>query len=977
MSKVIRGELANEVIGLLKNVKKGTYELTTDEVAYIENIRCLELVDIEFDDTIDASYLKGLEILVLANVDTYNMSVLSQLPNLRKLKLENVPIKSLEEIKELVNLQELHLTDMLLDSIKGIEFLKNLQVLSLAFTNVRNFKDMDVVSNLQTIRVGSSGVVSLDGISKFTNLRNMSLSGMRGDDIGEVGVITTLEVLDLTDTRTKSLAEIEKLVNLQELYLDNTLITDLTGIDKFKDLRKLSLGGLKIANLKGVEKLEKLERVDLDHLQLKNIPKEVALLPKIYELEAPYCVDVGDWNEDGIIVYGSTLSTQPISLFEQPKELVRAYYEAPKVPINESKVVFLGNGGAGKTYTIKRILNNGKKKAYQTDTTPGIEISPYHVDYNGIRFDINFWDFGGQEIMHSMHRCFLTGRTCYVIVIYNRNESLDRQARYWLRNIESFAKGCPVILAVNCFDDSFTEGVDTQKLRADFPNLGDIITYSAKCSNDQEFQRLTEAIIKQAQKMDSCGLEFPENWANIRAGLLSQAAEGVPYIDNQQYYALCDKYGEENSQIRKWLLEWFNDLGICFSYHQENGGKELQDYKVLSPKWLTNAIYIIINNGKGRSKQGVMLKQTIIDILNMESTGVDTSIHYKEYEVDYVLAVMRKFRLSYELPNEEGESEEEFIPALCSYIEPEEVYPEEEEYEKHIIYQMRYQYLPDNVIHQLMISCYSNLNTNKIWRQGMRIDEKIHGQAAIVSVRDDKILQIDIYSNGEYPTWTMVQHLRNQISQINYRLNINADDYIVKQKNKQVASFPVTSVLKAKQKGRMEMDSTDGGEFESYLISDILDDSFGNENVEKYMECVQVFDESISVDRLAESTRQTNIYYNCQFGDTNGFSAEIVLKVIQKMRELEETLTEEILDTFVAILNNGSHSLEVHGITNEVKKEKTIKGKLDCLQKLTAIGANAIKIGEAINNIWPALEQKVPELWLNIEPVVRNYLTQK
>lgn len=168
----------------------------------------------------------------------------------------------------------------------------------------------------------------------------------------------------------------------------------------------------------------------------------------------------------------------------------------------------------------------------------------------------------------------------------------------------------------------------------------------------------------------------------------------------------------------------------------------------------------------------------------------------------------------------------------------------------------------------------------------------------------------------------MVQHLRNQISQINYRLNINADDYIVKRKNKQVASFPVTSVLKAKQKGRVEMDSTDGGEFESYLIADILDDSFGNENVEKYMECVRVLHESISVDRLAEATRQTNIYYNCQFGDTNGFSPEIILEVIQKMMEQEEALTEEMLDTFVSILNSGSHSLEVHGIADEVKKKR-------------------------------------------------------
>lgn len=207
-------------------------------------------------------------------------------------------------------------------------------------------------------------------------------------------------------------------------------------------------------------------------------------------------------------------------------------------------------------------------------------MSPYH-DETGV--DINFWDFGGQEIMHSMHRCFLTDRTCYVVVLSNRFERINKKARYWLRTINSYAKNSPVILAVNCHGDSHSDGVDTQELRKDFPNLGDVVTYSAKCFNKTEFKRLTDKIIKQAKQLDSYSMEFPENWANIRKELLEKAANRQPYIDNQEYYDICEEYGKNNPKIRTWLLEWFNDLGICFSYHQGANGEELKEYKVLSP----------------------------------------------------------------------------------------------------------------------------------------------------------------------------------------------------------------------------------------------------------------------------------------------------------------------------------------------------------------------------------------------------------
>lgn len=130
-----------------------------------------------------------------------------------------------------------------------------------------------------------------------------------------------------------------------------------------------------------------------------------------------------------------------------------AYFEETKIPVNETKVILLGDGNAGKTYTMERIKANGKKGDYPTCETHGILITPRTMVSGGKRYNIRFWDFGGQHIMRSMHRCFLSERTCYVVVVSTRPGDMMVQARKWLKTIASFAKGAPVLLVINLIDN--------------------------------------------------------------------------------------------------------------------------------------------------------------------------------------------------------------------------------------------------------------------------------------------------------------------------------------------------------------------------------------------------------------------------------------------------------------------------------------------------------------------------------------------
>jgi len=82
--------------------------------------------------------------------------------------------------------------------------------------------------------------------------------------------------------------------------------------------------------------------------------------------------------------------------------LIEKYYTEPHIDVNETKVIFLGSEGVGKTHTIKRIINDNQKIDEELSETPGISITSKDFCTDRQSYRINFWDFGGQEIMHSI-----------------------------------------------------------------------------------------------------------------------------------------------------------------------------------------------------------------------------------------------------------------------------------------------------------------------------------------------------------------------------------------------------------------------------------------------------------------------------------------------------------------------------------------------------------------------------------------------
>lgn len=829
----------------------------------------------------------------------------------------------------------------------------------------REIRGSDAANLLNLIwRIDEGYTPTIEEEKQLAEIVSIDLSSCALEALPEcMNKLSALQSLDVFNNNLNALPDsIGQLSSLQSLNVCVNEIEEWPAtFNKITHLETLDVSSNPIQTiLPEIFQLKNLKWIYLSDLNLHHLPATVM------ESGLPFLLDsLRERNRAGIYLRNTNLSTQPISLFMQPRELIQAYFTMEQIPVNEGKVIFLGHGDVGKSYTIQRILNHDEQGDYKTNMTPGISISHLDVDQDDHRFNICFWDFGGQEIMHAMHRCFLTNRTCYVIVVSNRLPDLDGQARYWLRNVESFAGNSDVLLVINRWEDyPSNKDLNFNQLSSDFKNLVGCVTVSAKCDDKQTFHKLTERIIQMASKLDSTGMNFPIQWHNIRQSLMNMAEEGNYYINQDEYYRICAENDLNDANIRMWLLEWFNDLGTCFSYHQDTEKKELEEYKVLNPEWLTNAIYIIILNGNKFTKNGVISHEGIEYLLANPTGGTLSGVTYTPEECGYILEVMRKFTLSYSVSDTE-----EFIPALCPNETPENLYPAR--YVKHLAYELGYTYLPDSVVHQLMIYCYQYLKLNKCWRKGMSLDILGMDLSAVVNMgSSDQLLRIDVYSYGNSPLWLLLQPLLDAIRRINTKMNLHADDYVYAETiiDGELFSdrYELDFILNVKNGNakRRPSDRLQGKEVD-HSIQELLDNLYGEQNI-------TIAESEISKQNKADLTPSIlagATLNNCTIvlGNNNdvqlyqGVSEKLLKTILHNQEKLNEEFLSELANIF-AIQNHNEIKKLGEDMQSAQKERKSIfkvlRDRLDDSEKLTTITAN-------LYAAWPTIKialQKVPDL---------------
>lgn len=528
-----------------------------------------------------------------------------------------------------------------------------------------------------------------------------------------------------------------------------------------------------------------LETIDLQGCKLKSIPYSLV------QAGLSFVTRESDSDAKGILLHNVKLDEGSLSLFNSPQTVIEEYYRysqsETKKLIRECKVIFLGDGEAGKSSLIERILYDTFDPCKRA--TDGIHISPWNPYKDGPKQDIRLriMDFGGQAIMHSMHRCFLTSHTVYVVVCASRRDgSLEREAVRWLETVRTFAPDCPVILTLSKADVFGKAAVNEAYMKERNPNLTAVLrTSAAEPEIGHGVQTLVNTIL---DIVPGCMQAMTHN-ADLMG--LKQDLENMKdnYITSEQYQALCERHHYEDPGKQWELLDWFRSLGVAYFYKDTQGNlhanQALNSLQVLNPKWLTNGIYRLILRTPEQGPDSGFLDHKLIENTLMASDPRDAAPEttYKPKETGYILYVMRKFEISHYMGGGR-----EMIPMLMNVTPPEKQKSFPTENALHLRWTATY--LPNNLVHRLMIRKYNDLDQSCVWRTGGWFHRDEFDALASMSET-----ALDLYVSAEHDRRVYMEELRSEVRRILSDLNIRADEVICCRIDGEEGEIPYEDVI--------------------------------------------------------------------------------------------------------------------------------------------------------------------------------------
>ena len=730
--------------------------------------------------------------------------------------------KILAEIRALPDdTEKLDLFHRPLTSLDGVKLPARLKSLNLSFTKLRSLDGVMLPDGLESLDLTYTPITSLKGVHLPKRLNELWLQGTQLTTLEDVVLPNRLEALFITDTKITSLKGVRLPNALESLFMDGTRITSLEGTVWPNRLGFIIADVKLLENSRGRDLPPALHRITLCGKEQTRLPECIRDLKKlrILDLSRLKLIDLPDWlpelglsftreeHGNGIRLHNTTIEGVNMSIFDKSQEEILQWFKERKQkelaletnavdeedqPLNELKVVFLGDGEAGKTHTIARLLNDGKQVSkFRGVSTPGIVIEDKTYTIGDRDIKVHFWDFGGQEILHSMHRMFLTQNTLYVVVLNVREGNQEDRARYWLHNLKSFANGAPVLLVLNKMDMNKNASVNESDLQKLYPGLTEIVKLSTLKDSESEFrQKFLDVLLEQIGKMDI--LELPLVAAGRRVKEKIQAMEDK-HIHGDVFRRFCDECGVKGTdQVRRGLLETFAQLGVSFFY---SGSMELEQHVVLQPDWITNAIYIILFNKVHAVTNGLVSHDTIYEMLSsrdMEKVRrTVTTATYERDEVKYVLEVFRKFRLSFQVEDEETE----FLPMLCDAKTTAEAAKYEDDPDA-LEFRMHYEYLPPNVIHRLMVERRKELDRSNVWVTGARFVCGDTGRNAVVK-SEGNLIRILVRAEKEpRDPQRYLDELKDDLERINLEMGLTVSKMeVVYKENGKTACFDYADLL--------------------------------------------------------------------------------------------------------------------------------------------------------------------------------------
>ena len=538
-------------------------------------------------------------------------------------------------------------------------------------------------------------------------------------DLSPLQSLSNLQTLYFSSNQVEDLSPLQPLTNITYLVFSFNQVEDLSPLQHLSQLQILSFESNQVQDLSPLQSLSNLQGFVFDSNPfLEKIPEEIQR--KGWKEILQYWLDT----------YEQTITTAQ--------------------PIREAKVVFVGEGGAGKT-SLMHLLLYGVKS--QTNRTEKIEI---HTDTEQFTYGekrekltLRFWDFGGQDIMHATHKFFMSNRTLYVL-ISNGRKNEDDILDDWIEMLQSSIEDSPVLLVANHLDNPEDKHrIPDWELKRKFENL-QLPVIETSWETERGIQDLKNAIQATLQTMPHFEEQFSPLYQSAKVKLLDIQK---PYIDYQEYEDICQEVAQELERefkelSQQILADFLNDLGIMLNFRKAND--KLEDLFIFQPAWIVDGVYKIINAGEAQAQKGKVKEATVSKLLR--------EINYKTaQERNFILNMMKHFQLAFEYSK--GRQTYYLIPSLFDKNRPKSF---DTHWQKENLLRVRFEYTiwRNDYISYFLVNQHEYIEGDNYWINGaiLKYGEQ---RVFIEAKRSQKSMLLEIAGKADkrYAFWRVREAL--------------------------------------------------------------------------------------------------------------------------------------------------------------------------------------------------------------------------
>jgi internalin A len=647
--------------------------------------------------------LKGLQKLWLSGNKLEKIpSTICKLSHLRKLDVNNNRLIELPvNIGNLINLTFIDVCSNSIENIpSSIERLTKLETL---LVNNNNLTVIDEhicnISSLKTLNLSYNNITFIpENISNLINLISFDLNENNLNTLpNSIGELVNLKALMLNGSVLKELPEaLFKLLLLKVLMLDRNSLVELPdGLKKLKTLEVLRLSDNELSYFpECINDLPLLKEVSLSGNKIKEIPSWVIRL----DINFIWKSDRNSkGSNSGINLYDNPLENPPIEIVAAGTSAIINYFDSftdskleDSITLYEGKLLIVGEGDVGKTHLANQLMYG---ELPENKTTQGIDIHDWVIDTAKIQnFKVNLWDFAGQAICHATHQFFLTRRSLYLFIWEARSDQDETHFDYWLNIIKLLSKNSPVLIVMNKCDVRI-KAIDQAAIQKEFPNVIGFHEISALTGTGVE--QLKQRIFDELENLPMIGKKLIKQWIKIREALAEKHKSN--FITYKQYLNICDSFNVSPNKASS-IAQYYHDLGVILHFHDDI---ILGDKVILNPEWATDAVYAVVDNMEIQKNYGKFYYKDLSEIWR----------NYPAETHAFLIELMKKFELCFELPGNEG------------FIVPELLNPTqatfEWDYRDNLNFEYQYNFMPAGIITRFTVRQHEIIDGDNYWKNGV------------------------------------------------------------------------------------------------------------------------------------------------------------------------------------------------------------------------------------------------------------------